>query len=96
MVTEKELPQAVGAGADGFKQGVTWSGLQASRTLQQHQPLSSGNSLLFCMLEISLAPSEDARGRLWRQLSVMPSGQVAKTTHTGTETDISAPLQGRK
>lgn len=37
MVTE-ELPQAVGAGADGFKQGVTWSGLQASRTLQQHQP----------------------------------------------------------
>lgn len=37
VVTE-ELPQAEGAGADGFKQGVTWSGLQASRTLQQHQP----------------------------------------------------------
>lgn len=29
MVTENELPKAVGAGADGFKQGMTWSDLQA-------------------------------------------------------------------
>lgn len=53
MVTENKLLQAVGTGADGFKQGMTWSGLQGPfKSPPAASAHSSGNNLLFYVLEI--------------------------------------------
>lgn len=80
VVTENKLLQAVGTGADGFKQGMTWSDLQGPfKSPPAASAHSSGNNLLFYALGISLAPGKMPE-TLLRQLSM-------------TETDISAQLQ---
>lgn len=59
VVTENKLLRAVGAGADGFKQGMTWSDLQGPfESPPAASAHSSGNNLLFYALEISLAPGK--------------------------------------
>lgn len=59
MVTENKLLQTVGTGADGFKQGMTWSDLQGPfKSPPAASAHSSGNNLLFYALGISLAPGK--------------------------------------